>query len=566
MKSKFIFTGAIFAPVCLVVSYVLFMVAGKWSNEYNTLSAYGHFVVWLIASGMVGIIFLCNVIQYIFFGKRCFGSLREYFFEERYSRERKKAMFPFIKRDLLFNEPTGLVLGCVGWGRFKKYVCINPKDKQIANHLSIIGTSSAGKSSGPILTSLIPNFMKDDEIPALTYLVVDCKPELAKLSIKNSQYTKIINPRDRSEWGWDLYWAIDENSTEDEIYDVIKSIVEVLIPEVNEQNAFFVNNARNIMCGVLMFEFVMFKRGFIESIRILLQEDLTEYIKRIKHMVNERSRIYMLLAEFGNTSDKSNALNDIRKTVKEHCDVFIKDDVNWFLDDKVNHRRCSPLDLEIGTSLFLSIPREDLKRYGVLFRLIIAQCMESLSRRKEDDPNLRPVVLILDELVNLGSKIPNYCSNLGFIRSKKVTCVSVFQQYSQLQALYGKEEARTILNIGHILVLSTEDTELGKIFSDKAGEFLEKKIEYKKKGTLLKSRLDTDSVSTTKERRIRVMDDLTSLVPRFEAIAFIQGSTYYRFLKCRYYLEPELKKRAEECREYHRILKEGYLEGNNNEV
>ena len=79
----------------------------------------------------------------------------------------------------------------------------------------------------------------------------------------------------------------------------------------------------------------------------------------------------------------------------------------------------------------------------------------------------------------------------------------------------------------------------------------------------MKSRLDTDSITTTKEKRIRVMDDLASLVPRFEAIAFIQGSTYYRFSKCRYYLEPELKKRAEECKEYHRIIEDGYIQEDN---
>lgn len=98
MKSKLIFTRAIFAPVCLGLVYGLFMIVGKWDNEYNTLTAHGHFMVWLVSFGIVGIIFLFNIIQYIFFGKRCFGSLREYFFEEKYSRERKKASIKTKKR------------------------------------------------------------------------------------------------------------------------------------------------------------------------------------------------------------------------------------------------------------------------------------------------------------------------------------------------------------------------------------------------------------------------------------------------------------------------------------
>lgn len=553
-RPLFIKMGIYFFPILLVIGY--FLTNNYVLQDYESLTFLGHLALW----GMTGIscigIGILNLYLYYSRGKRCFASLTEYIAEERFSRERARAMYPTLSGNLLFSKPIGVVLGKMGFGILKKYVCIDVFDKSIANHIAIVGSSAAGKSSGPILTSLITNFQ--NEKPPIAYLVIDTKPELANLTVTDERWGRTLNPGSRQDWGYDLYWMLDKKSTNDEVYSVMRAISEVLIPEANRQNSFFSNNARNLLCACLMFEYGQ-ERNFIDSIRCLLQQDLLEYITTIKNMVNPHHRIYMLLSEI-KADDKSNALHDIRKTLKENLEVFMRDDVAWFLDTKFNKKMCTPKDLDKGISLFLSIKREDLKQYNVLFRLIISQTMEHLSRREEGNPQLIPVVMVLDEFVNLGAPIPNYCENLGFIRSKRVTFVTIFQQYSQLQELYGKEQARTILNMGHLLVLSTEDTELGKILSDKAGEFWEEKVDHRRIGTFIKTKEDAEHVVQSRERRIRVMDDLASLGPRFESIAFINGGEYYRFDKCRYYLEKELREYAEKCKEINSIKRNGYLQ------
>lgn len=557
-----IFTGIYFFPlfficICLIVNFYI-----KVAELRVRLSLYGYFVVAIVTLMFCAVICIRNIYEYIVYGKRVFSSVFGYLLEKRYSIKRRIAMYPVIEDDLLFKNPTGLVLGSVGWGRFRRYICIDTWNRQISSHLAVSGNTGSGKSSGLILTSVISNFMRDndDVPPEQTFLLVDVKPEIYELSTSNSKYSRVLNPKSRGTWGWDAYYQLTDTSSEDELFDVIESIVDVLVPEATEQNMFFVNSARNVLCALLMFEYICNHRNFISSIRHLMSISIAEYISQIKDIVNERHKIYMLLSDYGK-HDKSNAYEDIKKTIKENLKAFIRDDVDWFMDTQINKRVCSPRDLENGISLFLSIPRSDLEKYGVIFRLIISQCLDSLSRRKENDSNLRPIVFIIDEFTNLGAKIPRYTENLGFIRSKKVTCVTIFQQYSELQRLYGKESAKTILNMGHLLILSCEDNDFAHVLSEKAGEFEEKKVEYKTKGFgIFKTKLDTVSVSTRKEKRVRVMDDLSSLLPRFEAIAFIHGSTYYRFSKCRYYFIPELKKRAKECREYHRIIEDGYIQ------
>ena len=556
-KKFLIFTGLIFYPIALVLCY---LVVNTFKNTFHSgygLTGHGHLVVWLFAILLCGVVGAVNVRDYFFYKKRCFGSLRQWHHEERYSAARRKQMYPPIRNELVSSEIKGLCLGKTGLGPLKKYICLDLYKKEIANHLVIIGNSSAGKSSGPILTSLIANFMNCDENtpPPVTYLVVDAKPELCRLSSSGGKWTRILNPKAKrgTSYGWNLYYDINFDSPMDVITDRINSVVDVIVHDDNPNNVFFQDSARNLLTGCLIYEFVVHHNNFIKSIHNILSTDLDEYVKKVKTDKKCPKNALMLLAEFGNENDKSNATEDIKKSLKQQTAVFTRSDTEWFLDTECNKLMCCPWDLDDSISMFLSIKRADLKTFGVLFRLIISQCSDHLSRRDEDDPSTKPVVILIDEFTNLGGTVPRFAEDLGFIRSKKVTYVTIFQQYSQLQKLYGKEEARTILNMGHQLILSCEDTELGKIFSDKGGEFKDTKTSYKRTGGILSTTVGEETVSETKEKRIRVMDDLTSLFPRFESIAFINGSEYIRFSKCRYYLEPELHKRSADCQRFHEL-------------
>lgn len=556
IKTVLIFTGVFFYPVFLFVTYILIHFYMFICKPQYSLTVAGHILMWLAALLICLLVGIVNVAEYLFRKKRCFGSVRQWRFEERYSYARCMQMYPPIRKELLKKEIEGICLGKVGIGLFKRYVCIDLYRKEIANHLVIIGNSSAGKSSGPILTSLIANFANGEETPPpITYLVVDPKPELCRLSSSGNKWTRVLNPKAPRgiSYGWNLYYDIKFDSPIDLITDRINSIVDVIVQDENPNNVFFQDSARNLLTGCLIYEFVVQHHNFIQSLRRILSAEIDDYVRRVKEDKNCPPNVRMLLAEFGNIDDKSNATADIKKTLKQQTAVFTRADTEWFLDDNCNKLMCTPWDLDDSISMFLSIKRADLKTFGVLFRLIISQCSDYLSRRNEDDPNIKPVVILIDEFTNLGGTVPRFAENLGFIRSKKVTYVTIFQQYSQLQKLYGKEEAKTILSMGHQLILSCEDPELGKIFSDKGGEFIDIKTSYRKTGGLLGSVVGDKTISTTKEKRIRFMDDLSSLLPRFESIAFINGSEYIRFGKCRYYQEKKLRERSADCQLYHQL-------------
>ena len=549
IKTFMIFTGLVFFPVFLILGYLAAIMFASLFLEEIRVTGACHAFAWIFALFCCGALLLVNLYNMAFRKKRCFSSIREWVGEEAYSMARARAMYPPVSRELLYKEITGLCLGMVRTVGGVRYVCIDPDNPHVANHTLVNGNTGSGKSSGLVMTSLIANFKNSDNEtpPKAAYLVIDPKPELYKLSCKGSKWARMLNPKAPRgmSYGWDLYYELDENSDIDKVSDVIGTIVSVIVQDTNEKNAFFQDSARNLLCGALIFEYVVNRRNFIQSMRIVLSSQLDAYVKDV--MANERcpQKVVMLISEYGGDDKKTDALKDIQLSLRQQAAVFTRSDAEWFLDTDINKMACSPRLLDESVSLFLSIPRADLEYFGVLFRLITTQCISHLARRKDYDKNKSPVIFILDEFTNLGGKIPNFCENLGFIRSKKVLFVPIIQQYSQLEELYGKEEARTILNMGSLLVLTCEDVQLAKILSDKAGEFTSYSASYANNGT----KYPAHTLTEKKEKRIRVMDDLASLVPRFESIVFINGSQYFRISKCRYYQMPAFKSYSDECRE-----------------
>ncbi len=553
LYTALIFSGLLFFPLFLGIWSLTFFLTARF---FKISFIKSQLLAWSTAIILTGLVFIANLKNYLFRQKRCFGSISEWYHEESYSYSRARAMYPPIRKDLLYKRPIGICLGRTGIGPFARYVCIDLNNKYVANHIIIIGTSSAGKSSGPILISLIVNFMNcdDDTPPPVTYLATDPKPELLRLSSMGGKWVRELNPMAPrgTSYGWNMYYDITPSSPLDKITDRIQSIVNVIVQDSNEKNVFFQESARNLLSGCLIYEFIVHGNNFIRSIQNILSSDLDAYVKAVKADSNCPKKVIMLLAEYGNENDQSNATADIKKTLKQQTAVFTRSDTEWFLDTDVNKMTCSPDCIGESISMILSIKRADLLIFGVLFRIIISQCSEYLSRREDNNPNDKPAVLLIDEFCNLGGTIPHIAEDLGFIRSKKTTYITVIQQYSQLQKLYGKEEAKTILSMGHQLILSCEDPDLGRIFSEKGGEFKDIKASYKNGGLLIPPSNET-TFSETKEKRVRLMDDLTSLYPRFESIAFINGSEYIGFNKYRYYMNQKLRKRSEACASYHAL-------------
>lgn len=548
IKKVIIFCGIYMFPLWAMLFCTLFY------QFYSALYGSCQRLRWIIPGCFMAAIicffkFCQNIYRMLIKRKKCFSSFREYFFEEEYSLERVQAMFPPIHRKYIANKPKGIVLA----EEDGKYLCLKP-DSEIV-HTNILGASGAGKSTGPFLCSLIPNFVDSlYKKPPLTFVVLDVKPELAYKSVEiiGNPYVRVLNPADRM-WtsGWDVYYGLDERSTEDEVVSELTVIAGALIMDANEKNAFFVDNARNILIGMLLYYFKLGK-GFVESIDLINSIDVKTHIENITkdHIYcPPKGRVMSFLGSYKGIESK--AYDDIKMQLKTNLAEFGRNDVKWVLRDAP--LKTNPKEVDNGISLFLSIKESDLAVYKNLFRLIVSQILSELMKRDERNAYLNRVVLMLDEFPSLG-KMEQILSTMRLGRSKKVSIMVCYQDFNALEAIYGHHDAKQILNLARCIVcLSCEDEVLGKILSDRAGEFLEKKESYTVKGFW--STTESSNISYQPQKVIRIMKDFSSLLKRKEVIVFIDGQ-YYRANKVQYFCIPELEKRSKNVQRYNDISQE----------
>lgn len=121
--------------------------------------------------------------------------------------------------------------------------------------------------------------------------------------------------------------------------------------------------------------------------------------------------------------------------------------------------------------LYVKIPMEDnpfLPLTATFFDLMIK---EFYKYADQNNSILKiPSIYILDEFANIG-KIEKYPKVLATCRGLGMSMMTIIQDLGQLESLYGKEAARTIIsNHDTQIFLRTKDIETAKYFSQLSGE------------------------------------------------------------------------------------------------
>ena len=453
------------------------------------------------------------------------------------SNSKRQAMYKRVgKQDnLITSKPEGLILG----KQNNKYVCMPVGKESMKDGVSAVILGSPGSGKSVFLTNfLLNNFMQKKPTPVFC---LDIKPELARKSVNLSEnkIVKVVDFTDRSKAGWDVYFSITENTTEDEKMRVFDGISRALITSTNPKDKFFVNNARTILKFLLLYHFNK-GLGFIDSITKVISEDVGEHIKKVladKEYCPEDSLIYSGLKKYDGKD--SEAMQDIELTLQEHLNIFLNSDIRYQLRD--NTVKANPENLNEGESVFVCLPMYFLEEFEDILRLITFQVISTMERRGEEWK--QPVVLILDELARLG-KLENLLPFLAVNRSLGVTILMAFQDFSQIEKNYTKEEARTLMNLSEITyILSCKDRETTKVLSDLIGEYKEEKVSHNR-SALLHCSTGKENISS-EYRKIMDVSDFQSLREKKEVILILYGK-FFRISQFRYYEDSTLSKRYQE--------------------
>lgn len=483
----------------------------------------------ILIGGLMAPIFIMflNVYDYFTKGKKDFTPNLTFKRDvTKISDSKKQAMYKKVGSNdgLLSNKPEGLIFGVQG----NKYVSLPVGKEGMRDGVSAVILGSPGSGKSVFLTNfLLNNFMQKNPTPVFC---LDIKPELARKSVKmdENKNVKIVDFTDRRKAGWDVYFSISKDTRDDEKMRVFDGISRALIVSNNPKDKFFVNNARTILKFLLLYHFNK-GLGFIDGITKVISEDVGEHIKKVledKEYCAEGSLVYNGLKKY--EGKDSEAMQDIVLTLQEHLNIFLNSDIRYQLRD--NPIKANPEDLNNGNSVFVCLPMYLLDEYEDLLRLLVFQTISTMERRGEVWK--QGVVLILDELARLG-KLENLLPFLAVNRSLGVSVLMAYQDFSQVEKIYSKEEARSLMNLSEVTyVLSCKDNETTKILSDLIGEYQEEKVSHNR-SDLLHCSTGKENVSS-EYRKIMEVSDFQSLREKKEAILIVYGK-YFRIKQFRYF-------------------------------
>lgn len=506
-------------------------------------------LIGIMAGGLIAPFFvmLTNICDYLSKGKTDFTpNLTLQKNVTSISDAKRQAMYKKVTKNdnLLSNKPEGLIFGVQG----KQYVTMPIGKEGMRDGVSAIVLGSPGSGKSVFLTNfLLNNFTQKNPTPVFC---LDIKPELARKSviINGNEKVKVVDFTDRKKAaGWNVYFALDGERKDDGKMRVFDGISRALIVSSNPKDKFFVNNARTILKFMLLYWFNK-GLGFIDSITKIISEDIGEHIKQIledKEYCAEGSLVYNGLKKYENKD--SEAMQDIVLTLQEHLNIFLNSDIRYQLRDNPN--KACPEDLNNGISVFVCLPMYLLDEYEDLLRLLVYQTISTMERRGENWK--KNAVLILDELARLG-RLENLLPFLAVNRSLGVSVLMAYQDFSQVERIYSKEEARTLMNLSEVTyVLSCKDNETTKILSDLIGEFRELKISHNRSELLHCS--DGKQNVSSEYRRIMEVADFQSLREKKEAILILYGK-FFRVKQFRYFENPAFLKRYNEVIEANKII------------
>ena len=465
--------------------------------------------------------------------------------DEKHSKAYFDAAYPDVPEKFASKIPTGLVIG-----KHKgKYVYV-PNISGSAYNAIIVGSPGSGKSV--LLLSIIYSMMFADEISKkakvtakrkYNYYMVDIKGELYEkiLGIKGKDYDakkytdlQVVQPSNRNSYGWDIYYRIrKEGVTETEIIKTVSDIADALIMESNGDNAYFIDNAKKILSGVLYY-YIKHGVEFLESIQILMRSPLDKLLADIVEDARGKMMGVVIdkLAGFVG-KEGNNSVGDIETTLKTYLEVFSYPDIAYCLNDNPN--KTSPAALDDGkTNLDIAIEESMLGVYQPLFRLVSMQILRHCESNFHEDDD-RYTILYLDEAARIG-KINGLDSAFATLRSKHTAIALFFQSISQFKDIYPEQKANTLLNLceAKIFLSGSGDRDTTEYVKAMAGDYDAVKMSYKHKGFFGGK---SDGTYSPEKRPIVDAKTMMQLREKNEAIAFIYGR-YVRCKKIKYYQDP----------------------------
>ena len=350
------------------------------------------------------------------------------------------------------------------------------------NHTLVIGTTGSGKTSA-VVNPLIYSLIKHRESMVITDPKGEIHAGFANL-LKDRGYKIVVlnfrNPNLGNAWNpLTLPYRLYKEGNVDKASELIDDVASNIIKDKKSQDPFWENSAADYFagCALGLMEDGKEDECNINSITFMTtvgEEKIGSktFIQEYFTLKGENSNAYVFA---------SNTINSPNETKGGILAVF-RSKIRLFasreqLSEMLSH---SDFDMEsIGkepTAVFIVI-HDEKTTYHALATIFVKQCYETLIAVAQANGGPLPVRtnFILDEFANMPA-LKDVTTMVTAARSRQIRFTFIIQNFSQLNEVYGKEDAETIRSNCQnlIYILTTELSALEEI-SKLCGEVKSKK-------------------------------------------------------------------------------------------
>lgn len=328
---------------------------------------------------------------------------------------------------------------------------------------------NGGPGSGKTTCCVIPTLSRWKDG---TFAAIDIKGDLKRIYDKRhpGSKSKVFSLRGDSGCTYDPFTFIRQDGEDNRVANV-RELVNALLPlPVDIKDPVWIQSAREILTAAFLY-YEEIGVIFTDAVLSTMSTPLDKLIDNICEYGSDTSRIFINNFIGDTTLSDSKFLVGIMQEITNRLSIFATDlRVINALTPSENQLRWTDLE---SHSIFLSVPEDRLEQYGPVLTMMMTQLIRTLERRPEkyspEGANKRPILLMLDEFPRLG-KIEVISSAVSTLQSKNVTICLVFQSLAQLDAIYGRETRRILLdNCTYKAILGAGDAETQKYLSDLCG-------------------------------------------------------------------------------------------------
>ena len=511
--------GVMWLPILVFVGEIIFFM--KYNRDF--LDDPTHYLTILLLSSLPSLILWVSSI-----GKPS---------KEKSLIGKEKAKYPPIPKELSHKDPKGLVV----FGKDKHSGCFVGKEVTEPGHIFILGGSGSGKSSSIIIPTILAN-------RKYRIVAIDIKGELhEKSEYIGDEHVHVIDPQDRSSFGYNPFYLLDEDGSSQKILETMELIATSLIPIPQDvKDPFWKTSARNLLIGFMVYFYKKGTKDFIGICDKILGSPSKEIIGEILDSVKPTSIEFKYIVQFKDMADET--LGGIVSEMNNHLILFATDqDIRYALQTNPN-KVCPSMIEEEDCKIYISIREEKLTPYYDLLQLIINQFLSYMETRKEGS---NPILFMIDELPRLVSsgKLEKLMDGARTLRSRGVTLILVSQSSEALMGSYGENGCMDLIsNCQYIVCLSATSAKTQSSIVDWCGTYVARKTSWSQEGKGMKENISYDD-----EKKIIDKSELMTLK---EDAILISPYGYCRVKKVPYYKDKYFMPIAKEIEEHNREFSE----------